>query len=301
MTPIHTDLVLIGGGHSHVFVLRKFGMDPMPGVRLTVISRDVHAPYSGMLPGLIAGHYEFDETHIDLAPLARFAGARFVHAEVTGLDLEARQVTCRDRPPIAFDLLSINIGSQPGMAHVSGAAETVVAVKPIDGFARRWAALRERVLARDERTTLAFVGAGAGGVEMLLAIQHNLQNALAADGRTDEHLRYHLYTASSEVLHTHNASVRRRFVRVLAARGVAVETDHRVVSVSRGGDVELTFANSATVHADGHGARRRGVLGDHRRGAVVAGRGGPGGRRERLHQGGRDVADAFRSAGVRRG
>jgi len=248
--PIHTDLVLVGGGHSHVFVLRKFGMDPMPGVRLTVISRDVHAPYSGMLPGLIAGHYDFDDTHIDLAPLARFAGARFVHGEVTGLDLAARQITCRDRPAIAFDVLSINIGSQPGMAHVPGAGETVVAVKPIDGFARRWSVLRERVLARDEATTLAFVGGGAGGVEMMLAIQHNLGNALAAAGRSDDHLRYCLYTASSEVLHTHNASVRRRFVRVLGERGITVETDHRIVSVARDEDVQLTFADGATARAD---------------------------------------------------
>lgn len=248
--PIHTDLVLVGGGHSHVFVLREFGMNPVPGVRLTVISRDVHAPYSGMLPGLIAGHYEFDDAHIDLAPLARFAGARLVHAEVTGLDLEKRQVACRDRPPITFDLLSINIGSQPGMAHVPGASEAVVAVKPIDGFARRWSVLRQRVLARAEETALAFVGGGAGGVEMLLAIQHNLRNALAAEGRTDGHLRYRLYTASPEVLHTHNKSVRRRFARVLEERGIEVETDHRVISVRRNDEVELTFANAATARAD---------------------------------------------------
>jgi len=247
--PVHTDLVLIGGGHSHVFVLRKFGMDPMPGVRLTVISRDVHAPYSGMLPGLIAGHYDFDETHIDLAPLARFAGARLIHAEVTGLDLAAQQITCCDRPPIAYDLLSINIGSQPGMAHVPGAA-AVVAVKPIDGFARRWATLRTAVLARHEETTIAFVGGGAGGVEMLLAIQRNLRDALAAAGRSDDHLRYRLFTASSDILHTHNAGVRRRFARVLAERGIAVETDHRVTSVSRDGDVQLTFGNGATARAD---------------------------------------------------
>ncbi len=249
-TPIHTDLVLIGGGHSHVFVLRRFGMDPMPGVRLTVISRDVHAPYSGMLPGLIAGHYEFDETHIDLAPLARFAGARFLHAEVTGLNLAARQVMCRDRPPIRFDVASINIGSQPGMAHVPGADGAVVAVKPIDGFARRWAALRVSVLARHEETTIAFVGGGAGGVEMLLAIQRNLSDALAADGRSDDHLHYRLFTASAEVLHTHSASVRRRFERVLAERGIGVETDHRVASVSHGEEVELSFTNGATARAD---------------------------------------------------
>ena len=43
-----------------------------------------------VLPGLIAGHYNFDETHIDLNALCRYADARFIMGEITGLELEAK-------------------------------------------------------------------------------------------------------------------------------------------------------------------------------------------------------------------
>ena len=84
------DLVLVGGGHSHALALRMLAMDPVAGLRITLISPSSHTPYSGMLPGLIAGHYGFEETHIDLARLCQWAQARFIAGEVTGLDPSAR-------------------------------------------------------------------------------------------------------------------------------------------------------------------------------------------------------------------
>jgi selenide,water dikinase len=210
-TPIVRDIVLIGGGHSHVGVLHMFAMRPLPGVRLTLICTDTDTPYSGMLPGYIAGHYGFDEVHIDLRRLAEFAGARYYRDEVIGIDRAARKVLCRDRPPLSYDALSINIGSTPQLAQRAGAAEHAVPVKPIRRFNERWLALLDRVRAHAGATTIAVVGAGAGGVELTLAMQYRLRGELAALGRDPDELRFHLFSAEARILPTHNAAVRRAF------------------------------------------------------------------------------------------
>ena len=165
-------------------------MKPLAGVRLTLVCKDVMTPYSGMLPGLIAGHYTFEETHIDLGPLARFAGARFYHDTAVGLDLTNRRILCRNRPPVAYDLVSIDIGSAPRTIEVQGAAENVVPVKPIDQFVAQWEKLQKRVMARRERTRIGVVGGGAGGVEILLAIQYCLRQQLTGEGRSMDHLEF---------------------------------------------------------------------------------------------------------------
>lgn len=246
--PVLKDLVLVGGGHSHVTVLKKFGMDPMPGVRLTLISRDAHAPYSGMLPGLIAGHYTFEETNIDLGPLARFAKARFLHDEAVGVDTNNRAVLCRDHPPVAFDVLSINIGSTPGL-RVPGAKGTVVPVKPIDGFWPKWKVLRDRCLQRRNETHIGVVGGGAGGVELLLSVQYSLDRLLERQGRSSSHLYFHLATAGNEILPTHNSRVRAKFCRVLRERGVEVMTNSEVTAIE-GPGCRLTFEKGGGLDLD---------------------------------------------------
>ena len=250
--PVTRDIVLIGGGHSHVGVLRHFGMQPVPGVRLTVICTDTHTPYSGMLPGYVAGHYDFDAVHIDLGRLAVLAGARRLRDEVIGIDRANRLVLCRHRPPVAYDLLSINTGSTPQLAKVSGAAQHAVPVKPIHQFNQRWLALLLRVRRQAQQLAerpfrTAVVGAGAGGVELLLAVQYRLRREVQMLGGDPDGLHFHLVSASEAILPTHNARVRRHFERVLAERGVQVHHGAEVAEVVASG---LRCTDGRVIEAD---------------------------------------------------
>jgi selenide, water dikinase len=223
---IAQDLVLVGGGHAHVHVLKSFGMRPLPGVRVTLVARDVETPYSGMLPGWVAGHYGFDECHIDLGRLARFAGARLIRDEAIGLDPSRRRVLCRGHPRIRYDFLSLDIGSAPRADDVPGAAEHAIAVKPIARFAARWEALLAR--ARDLRgLRLAIVGGGAGGVELALSVQYRLAGLGVAP------LEVALVTRD-ELLPSHNDRVRHLLGRIFAERGIEVLTGGEVVRVEPG-------------------------------------------------------------------
>lgn len=229
--PVLRDIVLVGGGHSHAVLLRRFAMKPVPGVRLTLICRDTHTPYSGMLPGYVAGHYSHDQVHIDLSRLAVFAGARFFHDEVTGIDRGGQRVLCAGRPPVPYDLLSINIGSAPRVGEVPGAADHAVPVKPIQQFDQRWQELLARLRAHQGPFRLAVVGAGAGGVELLLAMQYRLRGELRALGRDPDLLECHLFNREPDILPTHNPRVRRCFETVLRARGVRVHNGAAITAV----------------------------------------------------------------------
>ena len=231
--PVVKDIVLLGGGHSHIAVLKSFGMRPLPGARLTLISRDLETPYSGMLPGLIAGHYTFDQAHIDLTPLARFAGARFYCASVVGIDVDARTVELADRPPVSYDILSINTGSTPTTHFTPGAADNAVPVKPIGQFLRHWTDLTERVKQRDGPIRIGVVGGGAGGVELSLAVHHALTQRLQRDGSRTP-LALELLTDEDDILASHSASVTRRFRRLFKARGITIRANTRVTEVAPG-------------------------------------------------------------------
>jgi selenide,water dikinase len=229
---IQKDLVLVGGGHTHTIALRMFGMKPMPGVRLTLITDASDTPYSGMLPGHVAGFYTHAECHIDLRPLAQFAGAQLYIDRAVGLDLENQRVICATRPPVAFDLLSIDIGSTPKMPNLNGDLDAIIPAKPVAQLLKKWDQVVQQVAqAPTSPICLGIVGGGAGGVELALNMQHRLQEILQAANQPLANLTIHLLQRDAELLPNHNRWVRQHFHKLMAQRGIQLHLQEEVEAI----------------------------------------------------------------------
>lgn len=250
--------MLIGGGHSHAIVLKMFGIKPLPGVRLTLISDVLHAPYSGMLPGHVAGFYDYDQCHIDLRSLAEFAGCQILTDLAIAIDLNKNLVICQTRPPVNFDVLSVDIGSTPATLSVPGAAEYAIAAKPVPEFLASWNQLiSERPNHPQKPLRIAIVGGGAGGVELALNMQSRLGkeegfgNGLCngfkgwilrykerrkrekGRGKKEEELEIHLFHSGPELMQGHNQRVRRRLQEILISRGIQLHLKEKVCAVEK--------------------------------------------------------------------
>lgn len=239
--PVLKQLVLIGGGHAHAFVLKMFGMKPMRSVRLVLITRDVMTPYSGMLPGHVAGLYTREECHIDVLRLGEFAGASVIHASAVGIDRKNKLVMLdKGYPPVPYDALSINVGCTPDTSGIRlSSPDAVTRVKPIDSFTSRWDALLERALRSDPSNLfrIVVVGGGAGGVELACAIRTRLERELrsVADAKSDRHIEMTLLTRGPCILSSHNTRVQATFVRILTQqRRIRVETGCEAIEAADG-------------------------------------------------------------------
>jgi selenide,water dikinase len=232
--PISKDLVLIGGGHSHAIALRMFGMKPLPGVRLTLISEQSDTPYSGMLPGYVAGFYSYEECHIDLRQLCQFAGAQFYCDRVIGLDPASNQIICANRPPIRFDLLSLDIGSTPKMPTVLGNPADLIPVKPVRQFLQHWQRIVDEISSHPHKpVSLGIVGGGTGGVELALNMQSRIRQIQQHQGSKPDLLTIHLVHRDEELMPGHNRWVRQYFQKLLTQRGIQLHLQEEVREVKR--------------------------------------------------------------------
>ncbi|MEH1970364.1 FAD-dependent oxidoreductase [Nostoc sp.] len=233
LQPTVKDLVLIGGGHSHAIVLKMFGIKPLPGVRLTLITAAKKTAYSGMLPGYIAGFYSHDECHIDLQPLAKFAQAQLYIDRVVALDLKNNKILCANGLVVDFDVLSIDIGSTPATVSVSGAAEYAIAAKPVSQLLEHWYELIEAVGKNpQELISIAIVGGGAGGVELALSMQSHLHRILRQTQQPIQNLEIHLFQRGQELMSNYHQSVRHQIQQILTEQGIKLHLGETVCKIA---------------------------------------------------------------------
>ncbi|WP_164729928.1 FAD-dependent oxidoreductase [Rhodomicrobium lacus] len=219
--PAKKEIVLIGAGLAHANALRALCKSVHEHARLTVVTRHPRTPYSAMLPGLMAGFYTNDDIHIDVAGLCRFAGAKLVVSEVSGIDIHARRVFCEVREPIPFDILSIDTGSTPNTHEVPGADAHAVAIKPVDKFLAGFEAARARLLQRGS-AKFVVVGGGASGVELICTMERVLRANLEREGLNPDAVGFTLLTRKAAILDMFSLGLGTRFERILAARGIEV-------------------------------------------------------------------------------
>jgi selenide,water dikinase len=210
-------LILAGGGHSHAHVLRMLGARALPGVRVTVVSPEAQAVYSGMVPGVLVGAYGAEEGRIDVAALAARAGAAFLRDRVVALDVGGRRVTTERCGVLPYDVLSLDVGSRPkGIEAVAGWPH-VVPVKPIEAAAERIGDFVASARAGRIGPRVVVVGGGAGGIEVAFGLRARLGSVPEA--------RVTVLEASPAPLPGATERTRRRVRALLARYAIELRTD----------------------------------------------------------------------------
>ncbi len=278
--PITQDVVLVGGGHSHALVLQMWAMDPLPGIRLTLVSDRTHTPYSGMLPGHVAGFYDYDECHIDLRRLCEAAGAQFFLDRVTGIEPERQHIVCAEHPPVSFDWLSLDIGSTPAAVGVPGAADYAIPAKPVPDFLLAWASLLEALRVQPAPQagvssgkrwpdfSLGIVGGGAGGVELAISMRSRLQDCFSSTslGLGTSIPQIHLFQRGPELLPNHSRANRRKFHQILLEQGIQVHLNANVESIEPLADPFIDPVMDPLTASLGHHSGDNAVLVRHSQG-----------------------------------
>ncbi len=155
-------VIFVGGGHAHVLALRRLCGRLPADVRPVLVSAQSQTPYSGMLPGYVSGVYKRHECFINLRRVAEKFDFDLIESPAVRVDADNHLLSLADGQKLYYDVLSLNLG---GNISPPFTGEGMCLVKPIDDFMSWLESL-------DVGTPLdvVVVGAGAGGVEIALAI-----------------------------------------------------------------------------------------------------------------------------------
>ena len=230
-------LILVGGGHAQLSVLTAL-VRKSYNVEAVLVTPNTHQIYSGMLPGWMAGHYKKEDCCIDLRPLAVAARVRLVLAHTIGINTDQQCVELSDGSRLAYDALSINVGSETDASWLETAGERLLPVKPLDEFVQRWPKILAAALQQDNYQ-LVVVGGGAAGVELAFAAQY------AFIKQRCKHASVALVASQQGILPGHSAAVKTRARTLLQQRGITL------FQAQAAGTVEgVTLSSGELLHAD---------------------------------------------------
>ena len=219
-------IVLVGAGNAHLQFVKRWGMQPMPGVAVTLVNAAAVIPYSAMVPAHISGDYTWDEITIDLVRLCQVVKVRFVSENVTAIDPAGRRVCFAERPPLVYDALSLGLGSIPACPASPALSECSLVLRPLATLLRKLDALEERLSHAPQPCHLVVVGGGASGCELALAIRKRL-------GRFSG-FRVTLLQGNDRIMPQFPAKVGRIFQEVMQGKGIAIQLNARVVGGDEG-------------------------------------------------------------------
>ncbi len=210
-------LLLLGGGHTHALLIKRLGMMPIPGVEVLLVSPQSLTPYSGMLPGHLAGTYSHDEMHIDLVRVCAANGVQFIQAAAQRIDKRQKKIYFADRPPIVFDVLSINIGSIPEKEPWG------IGIKPMHDFLGQWSQV-------EAARSIAIIGGGAGGVEV----------ALSLNSRFQDRKKISIIHRGTELLPQAPKGLQKKIMQLCRARGITLHLkDPNPAAIAQAHDLVL--------------------------------------------------------------
>ncbi len=224
--PTEKSIVLVGAGNAHLVFLKRWGMRPVPGVAVTLVNESSVIPYSAMVPGHLAGDYGWDEITIDLVRLCQSVKVRFVAERAQSIDAKTRRVFFAGRPPLAYDALSLGLGSIPARPATMVDADSSLVMRPLAGLVQQIDRLEQKLAAAPRAFHLVVVGGGASGCELALAIHKRL-------GRHPG-FRLSLLQGDAVLLPQFPGGVARAFEKVFEQRGITFQTKARVTGGEAG-------------------------------------------------------------------
>lgn len=230
-------LVLVGGGHAHLFVLKYLSEHHLEDVQITLITPDYFQIYSGMLPGWIAGHYALENIQIDLRPWVKAAHATLMLDTMVGLDADNRSMSLLSGRVIQYDLLSLDTGSETNISGLGFIGKRLLPVKPLSNFIGTWPRLLDEIQKKTDYV-LVVVGGGAASVEVAFAVHFAMR-------KVNTHAKICLVFSETGLLASHPNKVRQQITERMQRLGIQL-ISQRATGVENG----VLLSNGHTVFAD---------------------------------------------------